>query len=64
MSEISELKSFSKDIKGKIIFDSKYPDGSMKKNLNSSIIRSLGWKPKTSLLNGLKKSIEFYVKTK
>ena len=64
------IKSLSKkisklsDFKGKIIFNSKYPDGTMKKNLNSSIIRSLGWKPKTSLLNGLKKSIEFYVKTK
>ena len=61
---LSKIISKLSNYKGKIIFDSKYPDGTMKKNLNSNIIRSLGWKPKTSLLNGLKKSIEFYVKTK
>ena len=64
------IKSLSKKIsklsnyKGRIIFDKNYPDGTMKKNLNSKIIRSLGWKPKTTLIEGLKKSIEFYIKNK
>tara|TARA_B100001057_G_C22869059_1_gene957909 strand:+ start:560 stop:1519 length:960 start_codon:yes stop_codon:yes gene_type:complete len=60
------IKSLSKKIadiigyKGKIIFDSKYPDGTLKKNLNNKIIFSLGWKPTISLNDGLKRSINFY----
>ena len=50
--------------KGKIIFDSRYPDGTMKKNLNSKIMRSLGWKPKTTLDEGLKKSIKYFMNNK
>ena len=33
----------------------------LKKNLNNKIINSLGWHAKTSLEDGLKKSIEFYI---
>ena len=50
--------------KGKAIFDSKYPDGTMKKSLDSKIIRSMGWKPKTSLEEGLRRSIEHYISKK
>ncbi len=61
---LSKIISQLSNYKGKIIFDKKFPDGTMKKNLNNKIIRSLGWKAKTSLLEGLKKSIEFYNKNK
>ena len=44
---------------GKIKFNSKYPDGTMKKNLNSSKIKKLGWKPKISLKSGLEKIIKY-----
>ena len=44
---------------GKIIFNNKYPDGTMKKNLNSSKIKKLGWKPKISLKSGLEKIIKY-----
>ena len=40
--------------KGKITFNSNFPDGTFKKNLNSNRIKKLGWRPKTSLKNGLK----------
>tara|TARA_B100000795_G_scaffold263691_1_gene243190 strand:- start:2655 stop:3608 length:954 start_codon:yes stop_codon:yes gene_type:complete len=49
---------------GKVIFDLKYPDGTMKKSLDSKIIRSLGWKPKTLLEEGLRKSIKHYINKK
>ena len=42
---------------GKIVFDKKYPDGTFKKNLNSSKIRKLNWRPKVNLFFGLKKVI-------
>jgi len=41
--------------KGKIKFNSKFPDGTIKKNLNSIRIKKLGWKPKTNLDKGLEK---------
>ncbi len=41
------------EFKGRIYFDPKFPDGTFKKNLNSSKIRKLGWKPKVSLQKGL-----------
>ena len=42
---------------GSIKFNSTYPDGTYKKNLNSSKIKKLGWKPKISLEQGLEKVI-------
>ena len=39
--------------KGKIYFDTKFPDGTFKKNLDSKKIKKLGWKPKISLREGL-----------
>ncbi len=64
------IKSLSKKIskileyKGKIIFDKKFPDGTFKKNLNSKIINSLGWKANTTLDNGLEKTINYYLSNK
>ena len=43
--------------KNKIIFDSSYPDGTMKKNLDSTKIKKTKWKPKTKLNVGLTKVI-------
>ena len=42
---------------GIIKFDKRFPDGTYKKNLNSKIIKKLGWKPRINLKNGLKKVI-------
>jgi GDP-L-fucose synthase len=46
--------------KGKIVFDSNKPDGTMKKLLDNSIIESLGWKPQITLEDGLNKVIKWY----
>ncbi len=48
--------------KGKITFDTSYPDGMPRKLLDSSRIMSFGWKPKTSLKDGLTRTIEWYIK--
>ena len=61
IKNLSKLISKILDYKGKIYFDKRFPDGTKKKNLNSKIINSLGWNAKTSLEDGLKKSIEFYI---
>lgn len=44
--------------KGKIIFDNKSPDGTFRKNLDTTIMSKLGWKPKIDLKRGLEKVIE------
>ena len=48
--------------KGKIVFNKSYPDGVRRRQLNSSRIKKLGWKPKISLKNGLKVYCEYYSK--
>lgn len=57
ISKLSKLIAKIINYKGKIIFDKRYPDGTFKKNLNSSKIHKLGWKPKVKLINGLEKVI-------
>jgi GDP-L-fucose synthase len=45
---------------GDIIFNSNYPDGTMRKVMDISKISSIGWKPKTSLEEGIRKTYEYY----
>ena len=47
---------------GKIIFNLKYPDGVKRRQLDSKIIKKLGWKPKISLKKGLVDYCEYYLK--
>ena len=56
--KISNLVNY----KGKIIWDTKKPDGTPRKLLSISKIQSLGWEPKISLNEGIKKSIESFKK--
>ena len=42
---------------GKIFFDTSYPEGVINKNLDSTRMRSLNWKPKIKLIDGLKEII-------
>ena len=57
ISKLARIISKYVTYKGRIIFDKKSPDGTYRKDLNSSIIRSLGWYPKIKLKDGLKKVI-------
>ena len=53
-AKISNLVGYE----GKIIWDKEKPDGTPRKLLDTSRIRSLGWEPKVSLENGIKLAIE------
>lgn len=46
--------------KGSIKLDTSKPDGAPRKLLDSSQIKSLGWNPKISFLEGLNKTYEWY----
>ena len=56
--KISDLIGY----KGEIIWDKNKPDGTPRKLLDTSRIRSLGWEPKISLENGIKLAIEDFNK--
>ena len=62
IKELANLIAHLVDFKGKIKWDLSRPDGTLKKQLDISRIRNLGWEPKISLLDGLKKTIDEYSK--
>jgi dTDP-D-glucose 4,6-dehydratase len=47
---------------GKITFNPDVSDGTPRKLLDSSKILSLGWKPSTPLYDGLKSTVDWYLK--
>ncbi len=53
---ISDLVGFD----GEIIWDKSKPDGTPRKVLNVNKIKNLGWVPKVSLKQGLKKTIKWF----
>ena len=48
---------------GEIVWDSTKPDGTPKKLLDISRLRNLGWAPKTTLEEGIRKTYDWYLKT-
>ena len=62
---IKELATLIKEIvgfKGEIINDTTRPDGTMRKLLDVSKLHSMGWKHKTTLIDGLKKTYEWLLR--
>ena len=62
---IKDLAYLIKEIvkyNGKLIFDKSYPDGVMRKFLDSSKITKLGWKARIKLKQGLKRTYNWYKK--
>ena len=49
------------DYKGNIKWDYLKPDGTYRKKLNISKMLDLGWKPKTNLEEGIRKTIASYL---
>ena len=49
---------------GELTFNKEYPDGVKRKFLDSSKIKKLGWKPKTSIDKGLKLTVDWFIKNK
>ena len=50
--------------KGKIKFDTKLPDGTPRRIVDSSRIKKMGWKPKIYLDEGLKRTYKYFVNKK
>ena len=61
---IKELAQTIKQVvgyKGRIIFDTTKPDGTPRKLLNVDLIKKLGWKAQTKLIDGLTSSYHDYL---
>jgi len=60
---ILELANIVKECvgyKGQIVWDSSKPDGTPRKLLDISKIKSLGWSPKIRLTDGIKRTYKWY----
>lgn len=58
--KISEVIGF----KGNLLFDESYPDGVMRKILDSEKIKKLGWKPKLNIDKNLQKTFDWFINNK
>jgi GDP-L-fucose synthase len=61
IKELAELIKEVSGFKGNLNYDKSKPDGTPRKLMDSSKIMKLGWKPKTSILEGLKIVYENYI---
>ncbi len=57
IKDLAKLIASALEYEGKIVFDSSKPNGAMRKLLDSSRIKALGWKPKVELKEGINRTI-------
>ena len=56
--KLSKIIAKLVNCKAKMVFDSSFPDGTLKKNINSKKIKKFGWRPQIKLKDGLKEVIQ------
>lgn len=62
IKELAEKIAKVTGYQGRIEFDNSKPDGTLKKLMDNSRILNLGWQPSVALEDGLKSSLEDYLK--
>ena len=60
--DLAKLISKTIGYKGKIVFDKSKPNGTIRKLLDCSKLKKLGWKAKIKLQQGIKESYLYYIK--
>ena len=60
IAKLATLISKLVNYKGKILYNKKFPNGTPRKILDSSLIRSLGWRPKIKIKDGIKKTLKHF----
>ena len=61
IAELAELTREVVGYSGEIRFDSSKPDGALRKLLDVSRLRALGWRPQISLRDGIERTYQWYV---
>lgn len=64
IKELAEMIRRACGFQGRIVFDAAKPDGAMRKLLDSSRLTQLGWRPRVSLEEGIRKTHEAYLNRK
>jgi len=62
IAELARIISAVVGFSGKITYNDKYPDGTMRKVLDISILSKLGWKAETELSKGISRTYQWYLK--
>ena len=60
---IRELAEIVRDVvgyQGELVFDTRYPDGTPRKLVDSSVLRALGWQPRVGLREGVERAYAAY----
>jgi GDP-L-fucose synthase len=60
ISDLANMIAKEIGYEGNIIFNPEYPDGTMRKVMDTTRINDLGWKPTTTLEEGIRKTYEYY----
>ena len=58
IAELAQMIAEKVSYRGRLRFDASRPDGTMRKLMDSSRMRSLGWKPKINLEQGIEEMID------
>jgi GDP-L-fucose synthase len=61
IKDLAKMVREAVGFKGKIVWDTSKPEGTPRKLLDVSKIKSLGWQPKISLEEGIRRTYEWYV---
>ncbi len=64
IKELAEMIQRACGYKGRIVFDASKPDGAIRKLLDSSRLTQMGWRPKVSLEEGIRRTYEHYLSRK
>ncbi len=64
IKQLAGMIKTASGFKGKIIFDKTKPDGAMRKLLDNTRMRKLGWRHKVSLEEGIEKTYQAYIRQK
>lgn len=60
IKDLAELIATKVGYEGQITFDRSKPDGTPRKLLDNTALNQLGWQPKTTLAQGIEKTVEWY----
>lgn len=61
IKDLARLIAEKTDYRGKILFDSSKPDGTMKKLTDVSKLNALGWRHSVEIEEGVKKALRWYI---
>ncbi|AOH84259.1 GDP-fucose synthetase [Sphingomonas panacis] len=61
IAELAHMIAEVTGFKGRIAFDSEKPDGTMRKLMDSSRLKAMGWKPRVALAEGVRETYRWFL---